>query len=150
MSVAQGRRVDDLLGAARTRLDRLSPEAAHRELGSGATLIDTRCAEDRRTAGVIPGSIAIPLSVLPWRLDPGSESADPRVADRGRRIILMCAHGYSSSLAAATLLDLGFERATDIDGGFTAWADRGLPVERPDDGSEPAMGLGEAAGGDET
>ena len=128
--MAERRTVGDLLEAARQRLDRLSPEQARAELADGAVLIDTRCQELRLAEGVVPDSIHIPLSVLYWRLDPTSGHEDPRVADPSRRVILMCAHGFSSSLAAATLRDLGFERATDIDGGFEAWATAGLPVER--------------------
>lgn len=97
----------------------------------GALLIDTRCAELRARDGYIAGSVHVPLSVLFWRLDPASGHDDPRLSDAvERRVILMCDHGFSSSLAAATLHDLGFENATDIDGGFQAWAATGLPVER--------------------
>ena len=95
----------------------------------GALLVDTRCAEARREKGVIPGSIHVPLSVLYWRLDPASGHEDARLTDPGRRVILVCAHGYSSSIAAATLRDLGFDQASDIDGGFEAWQASGLPIE---------------------
>jgi rhodanese-related sulfurtransferase len=117
-----------LLDAARARLDRLEPREAQAALDQGALLIDTRSADLRRENGVIPGSVHVPLSVLFWRLDPTSESADPSLADGNRRVILICAHGYSSSLAAATLVDLGFAHATDVIGGFEAWAAAGLPV----------------------
>jgi rhodanese-related sulfurtransferase len=125
--------IEGLLEAARARLERLEPRAAADAVRAGATLVDTRCAELRRETGVIPGSIHIPLSVLFWRLDPASESADSRLADPGRRVVLICAHGYSSSLAAATLHDLGFARATDVIGGFEAWAAAGLPVVPAED-----------------
>ncbi len=95
----------------------------------GALVIDTRCVEQRRETGVIPGSVHVPLSVLFWRLDASSGHADAGLADPGREIILVCAHGYSTSLAAATLRDLGFGRAGDLIGGFEAWRDAGLPVE---------------------
>jgi rhodanese-related sulfurtransferase len=125
-----GRRtVDELLDDARRRLDRLAPVAAHAELLDGALVVDTRCAEQRQETGIIPGSVHAPLSVLYWRLDPSSGHHDPRFADPERRVILVCAHGYSSSLAAATLRDLGFHRATDVVGGFEAWQAAGLPVE---------------------
>lgn len=116
------------LEAARSRLERLDPRAALAAMDEGALLVDTRCAELRRETGVVPGSVHVPLSVLFWRLDPSSESADPGLADPGRRVVLICAHGYSSSLAAATLLDLGYAGATDVIGGFEAWAAAGLPV----------------------
>jgi rhodanese-related sulfurtransferase len=93
-------------------------------------MIDTRCAEARQAGGVIPGSVHVPLSVLYWRLDASSGYHDPKLSDRGRQIILVCADGYSSSLAAAILLDLGFARATDVIGGFNGWVTAGLPVER--------------------
>jgi rhodanese-related sulfurtransferase len=124
------RTISDLLEAARARLDRLEPAEAYRSVvDDGAILIDTRCAELRRESGQIPGSVHIPLSVLYWRLDPTSGHADSRLSDPDRQVVLVCAHGYSSSLAAATLRDLGFSRATDVVGGFEAWAAAGLPVE---------------------
>jgi rhodanese-related sulfurtransferase len=124
------RTIDELLAAARSRLDRLSPTEARAEVDEGALIVDTRCAEARAAKGTIPGSVHVPLSVLYWRLDPTSGHDDKSLSDRERRIIVVCADGYSSSLAAATLRDIGFSRATDIDGGFTAWAAAGLPVER--------------------
>jgi rhodanese-related sulfurtransferase len=121
--------IGELLEAARARLDRLDPIAAHQALLDGALLIDTRGADLRREMGIIPGSVHVPLSVLYWRLDPSSESRDPQLADLERRVVLICAHGYSSSLAAATLKQLGFTQATDVVGGFEGWARDGLPVE---------------------
>jgi len=127
---ARRRTVNDLLEDARARLDRLEPAAAHRAvLDDGAILIDTRCAELRREAGVVPGSIHVPLSVLYWRVDPASGHDDPRLSTPASWLILLCAHGYSSGVAAATLHDIGFDRATDVVGGFEAWAAAGLPVE---------------------
>jgi rhodanese-related sulfurtransferase len=121
--------IDDLLATARARLDRLDAAAVREEAEAGAIVIDTRCAEARRKAGIIPGSVHVPLSVLYWRLDPTSGHDDKRLSDRARRVILVCADGYSSSLAAATLRDLGFSRATDLVGGFNGWAGAGMPVE---------------------
>lgn len=124
------RTIDDLLEAARERLDRLVPTAVFRaQVDDGAVVIDTRATDLREKTGQIPGSLHIPLSVLYWRLDSTSGYDDPRVSDPTTRIVLVCAHGYSSSLAAATLHDLGFSRATDVVGGFRAWAAAGLPVE---------------------
>jgi rhodanese-related sulfurtransferase len=123
--------IDDVLEAARARLDRLDPAEAAAAAKAGALIIDTRCAEARLASGVIPGSVGVPLSVLYWRLDRTSGHADESLADRERQIILVCSDGYSSSLAAATLRDLGFSRATDLAGGFNGWAAAGMPVERP-------------------
>jgi rhodanese-related sulfurtransferase len=121
--------IDQLLAEARTRLDRLEPAAALTAQGAGAILIDLRCAEQRREGGVIPGSVHVPLSVLYWRLDPTSGFDDSRLSDPAHHVVLICADGYSSSLAAATLQDLGFTHATDIVGGISAWAAAGLPLE---------------------
>jgi len=125
--------INDLLATARSRIERLDPQGAFGAMETGAIVIDTRCAEQRRETGVIPGSIHVPLSVLYWRLDPASGHEDARLADPERRVILVCAHGYSSSIAAATLRDLGFARAADIDGGFEAWQAAGLPIEAAPD-----------------
>jgi rhodanese-related sulfurtransferase len=119
-----------LLDAARANLDRLEPAAAHAAAASGALIVDTRCAEARRASGVIPGSVHVPLSVLFWRLDPTSGHDDKALSDPALQVILVCADGYSSSLAAATLRDLGFSRATDVVGGFNGWVAAGLPIER--------------------
>jgi rhodanese-related sulfurtransferase len=121
--------VNELLEACRARIDRLAPAEARAAVAAGALLIDTRCAEERAAGGVIPGSVHVPLSVLFWRLDPASGYEDPRLAHPDRRVILVCADGYSSSVAAATLRDLGFDRAADLDGGFNGWVAAGLPVE---------------------
>ncbi len=124
------RTIAELLETARTQLDRLEPEAAYQAmLSDEALLIDTRCAEQLCAGGQIPGAVHVPLSVLYWRLDPASGFDDPRLSDPTRRVVLVCAHGYSSSLAAATLRQIGFSRATDIVGGFEAWVAAGLPVE---------------------
>jgi len=121
--------IDGILAAARDRIGRLAPDAAYGAMAEGALLVDTRCADDRRQTGVIPGSVHVPLSVLFWRLDPSSGHDDPALSDPARPVVLICAHGYSSSLAAATLSDLGFASVADVVGGFEAWSAAGLPVE---------------------
>lgn len=123
------RTVNDLLEEARAGLDRLEPADAAAAMHGGALLVDTRCEELRQAEGIVPGSVHVPLSVLFWRLDPASGSSDAALDDVERQVILLCAHGYSSSIAAATLRELGFTRATDVVGGFEAWAGAGLPVE---------------------
>jgi rhodanese-related sulfurtransferase len=123
------RTIAELLADARARLRRLEPAAVFEALRDGALVVDTRGDDLRRVDGVIPGSVHVPLSVLYWRLDPSSGHEDPRLSSLERQVILVCAHGYSSSLAAATLQELGFSRATDLIGGFEAWAAAGLPVE---------------------
>jgi rhodanese-related sulfurtransferase len=126
--MSEPRTIDGLLAEARGRIERLAPEAAFRAVSDGALLVDTRCSDDRRRAGIIPGSVHVPLSVLFWRLDPSSGYDDPALSDPARPVILICAHGFSSSLAAATLHDLGFASVGDVVGGFEAWSAAGLPV----------------------
>ena len=121
--------IGQLLVAARARLHRLEPAAARTAQTEGAILIDLRCSAQRRERGTIPGSVHVPLSVLYWRLDPTSRYHDPRLIDPTRAVVLLCADGYSSSLAAATLQDLGCAQATDVIGGVSAWAAAGLPLE---------------------
>ncbi len=131
--MSERRTIDGLLAEARGRIERLAPEAAYRAASDGALLVDTRCSDDRRRTGMIPGSVHVPLSVLFWRLDPSSGYDDPALSDPARPVILICAHGFSSSLAAATLHDLGFASVGDVVGGFEAWSAAGLPVV-PEDG----------------
>jgi rhodanese-related sulfurtransferase len=137
--------IDDLLAESRSRLERLGPEQALAAQRDGALLVDTRSNDERRQTGVIPGSLHIPLSVLPWRLDPESDPAyrSPFVDGLDQPLVLVCAHGHSSSLAAGMLQDLGFTHATDLDGGFEAWQERGLPVRpAPEVDASTTPGLG--------
>ena len=119
--------VDELLAQARSRLERLSPQAAREAMEGGAVLVDIRAESQRAANGVVPGSVFIPRNVLEWRADPTSESHDERVP-AGAQVILICGQGYQSSLAAATLRYLGVD-ATDVEDGFQGWAAAGLPVE---------------------
>ena len=130
--------VDDLLAQARSGLDRVEPAAAATEVERGALLIDIRSELQRERDGVVPGSVFFPRNVLEWRCDPACEHRDPRVGGADRRLILMCDAGYQSSLAAATLQELGFASATDLVGGFQAWRAAGLPVEQGRDGRSPS------------
>ena len=128
---AGARSVDEILAAARARLDRLSPEEAFAACEAGATLIDIRPAAQRAAAGEIPGSVVIERNHLEWRLDPESGARLPWVTGYDLRPIVICAEGYTSSLAAAALQELGFARATDVAGGYLQWRAAGLPVARP-------------------
>lgn len=122
--------IHDLLDEARKRLLRLTPQEAHRAMNDGGLLVDTRSDDERREQGIIPGVRHFPLSLLEWHIDPASGYGDPDIG-LDSWIILVCAEGYSSSLAAARLQSLGFERATDVIGGFEAWRAEGLPIEGP-------------------
>jgi rhodanese-related sulfurtransferase len=123
------RTVDELLADARARLVRLAPAQAAAAHAAGAVLVDIRGDDQRREHGCIPGAIQIPRNVLEWRADPACPARDPRIADPGALVVLVCQEGYQSSLAASSLHDLGLTRATDLVGGFEAWRDDGLPVE---------------------
>jgi rhodanese-related sulfurtransferase len=94
-------------------------------------LIDIREDDQRRQDGLIPGAIVLPRNSLEWRCDPASEWRHPAITRPDLHIILICNQGYQSSLAAANLQKLGLTHATDLDGGFTAWAAAGLPVITP-------------------
>jgi rhodanese-related sulfurtransferase len=121
--------IDQLLAAARRRLRRLDPHAAREAVAAGAVLIDIRAESQRERDGLIPGAHVVARNVLEWRLDPASGHSDPALGDDlDRQFILVCDEGYQSSLAAATLHDLGLRNATDLDGGFQAWRAAGLPV----------------------
>jgi rhodanese-related sulfurtransferase len=116
------RSIDELLEEARSRLRRVTVAELEGELANGALLVDTRPIEQRERDGEIPGALVIDRNVLEWRLDPRSED---RIAETSydRRIIVFCNEGYSSSLAAATLRELGLD-ATDLVGGYQAWLTR--------------------------
>ncbi len=123
--------IDDLLTQARAMLPRRpSPSEAFHAQQNGSLLVDIRGDEQRRADGLIPGAIVLPRNSLEWRCDPSSQWRHPAIVSREVHLILVCHEGYQSSLAAATLQQLGLTNATDLDGGFTAWVASGLPVTR--------------------
>lgn len=126
--------IDEVLAAARTGIRRWQPaEAWAAARDRGALLVDTRDAAYIAAEGALPGALRLPLSVLPWRADPASPWRDERLAAAGldAELIVVCRHGYSSSLAAALLAHIGWTRAGDLEGGVEAWAAAGLPLVRP-------------------
>lgn len=112
--------IDRLLARARAGLERVEPTDLADEVAAGAVMIDIRPLEQRQRDGELPGAIIIDRNVLEWRLDPTSPDHLPVAADTDIRYILVCNQGYSSSLAAVTLRELGLRRATDLVGGFQA------------------------------
>ena len=124
-----GRGIEQILEAARQRLHRLDPASAHAAMRTGAILVDIRPVAQRVTEGMVPGALHVERNVLEWRFDPASAARLP-VASYDLQVIIFCSEGYTSSLAAASLLDLGMRRATDLEGGFCAWQAAGLPVTR--------------------
>lgn len=113
--------IDQLLAEVRNALDRVQVEDLADEVSRGAILIDIRPLEQRLGDGDLPGAIVIDRNVLEWRLDPSSPHRLPIATGADVRLIIVCNEGYSSSLAAATLQQLGLRFATDLIGGFQAW-----------------------------
>lgn len=121
------RSIDEILGAAR-RLCRPGPAEAYAAMRAGAVLVDIRPREVRAAQGRVPDAVHVERNVLEWRFDPSSPARLRGIASYDTHLIIMCVEGYASSLAAASLQDLGLARATDLDGGFLAWVRAGLPV----------------------
>lgn len=126
--------IHDKVFAARARIKRATPhELAERLQGSNApTVVDTRTAVDRGRFGAIAGSIHVPRTLVEWHLDPANGYRHPEVRSFDQPLVLVCNGGYSSSLAAASLLDLGFTDVGDLVGGVRAWLEAGLSVVEPD------------------
>ena len=125
-----GATLDKVLERARSRLTRVDPEQAAAEQARGAILVDTRTETQRARQGEIPGAVVIDRTVLEWRLDPTSPNRIPQATGHEMRVVVICSEGYSSSLAAASLQNLGLVNATDVIGGFQAWKQAGLPVQQ--------------------
>jgi rhodanese-related sulfurtransferase len=121
-----GKTINEVLELARGRLSRLTPAQALTLWGAGAVVVDIRPAAQRAAEGELPGALLIERNVLEWRFDPASEAALP-IASYDLQVIVLCQEGYTSSLAAAALQELGIHRATDVIGGYAAWI-RDLPL----------------------
>ncbi|MEU6078567.1 rhodanese-like domain-containing protein [Micromonospora sp. NPDC047074] len=132
------RGIDEILAAARVRLHRLDPEQAHLAYRGGALLVDIRPAAQRAAHGTVPGSLVIERNVLEWRFDPRCAARLPQAVDYDLQVMIICQEGYTSSLAAAALQDVGLHRATDVVGGFVAWRLAGLPVLGPHPPQRPS------------
>lgn len=120
--------IAEILAQARTRFVRVEPEMLANELANGTLIIDIRPADQRLRDGELPGAVVIDRNLLEWRLDPNSEHHIAQVTGHDTRIVIVCNEGYSSSLAAASLQNLGLYRAIDMIGGFQAW----LAITRTD------------------
>lgn len=119
------RSIEEILERARARLVRLTPAEASAE--PGALLIDIRPAAQRAAEGAVAGALIVERNHLEWRFDPESDARLPEATGYDIRPVVFCSEGYTSSLAAASLQDLGLARATDVIGGFQAWKAAGLP-----------------------
>jgi rhodanese-related sulfurtransferase len=122
------RTIDELLADARSRIVRVTPQAAALRVAAGAVLVDIRPAAQRAREGEVPGALAVERNVLEWRFDPASDARLPEATGYDVDVIILCSEGYTSSLAADALRSLGLHRATDVVGGFLAWAAAGLPT----------------------
>jgi rhodanese-related sulfurtransferase/mannose-6-phosphate isomerase-like protein (cupin superfamily) len=124
--------IEQVLSVARARLRRLSPDEAHEAMvKTEAILVDIRSEGQRAIEGSIAGALVVERNVLEWRLDPASSARLPVATDHDIQVIVFCSEGYTSSLAAIALQDLGLCRATDMIGGFQAWRAMGLPTIPP-------------------
>ena len=135
------RTLAELLADASARIERYTPTDACAAAADGTLIVDIRSETNRRREGIIPGSLHVPRTVLEWRADPESPLRNPYLDGLDEPIILLCDHGCSTILAAATLNELGYSRAGDVIGGYEAWRAAGLPTC-----SAPKRRLGEIAG----
>ncbi|MFF9287436.1 rhodanese-like domain-containing protein [Streptomyces griseosporeus] len=123
--------IDELLERVRAGYARVEPHKAYEAARAGeALLVDIRYAALRERDGLIPGAVVVERNELEWRLDPQGSHRLPEATGHDLRIVVICNEGYASSLAAASLHQLGLRRATDLVGGFQAWRAEGLPVTR--------------------
>lgn len=118
-----------LVAEARATLENLTPDQVEAEMAAGALLVDVRDAGERAAAGAIPGSLHASRGMLEFQADPASPLHKPEL-DPNRRVILHCASGGRSALAAMTLRQLGYTDVAHLDGGFKAWVAAGKPVDR--------------------
>jgi rhodanese-related sulfurtransferase len=122
--------IHDILDRARRSLSRLDPQFAAYILAQPRTppavLVDIRPFHQRQEEGMIPGALLVERNVLEWRFDPRSNARLPMATRYDLRVIVFCSEGYTSSLAAKSLQELGLWNATDIDGGYKAWRAAGL------------------------
>jgi len=119
----------DLVAAAKAQVQNLDPDAVEEEVRSGkAVLVDLREAEELEANGRIPGAVHVPRGMLEFRADPTS-TYHQEPLDPSKRVILHCASGGRSALAAVTLQSMGYQDVAHLDGGITAWKEAGKPVE---------------------
>lgn len=119
-------RIDHMLETARNRLRRLPADEVPAALRRGAVLVDIRPQAQRAREGTVASAVVIERNVLEWRCDPTSDARLPLAVDDDVEWVILCSEGYTSSLAAAALVDLGLHRATDVAGGYHALAAAGV------------------------
>ena len=120
--------IDELLDLVRSGYERVGPKEAEAAAAEGALLVDIRYAALREKDGLIPGALVVERNELEWRLDPQGSHRAPQAVSHDLQVVVICNEGYASTLAVASLRQLGLHRATDLTGGFQAWRAAGLPV----------------------
>ena len=140
-------RIDRVLAAARQRYRRLTAADVPAALRRGALLVDIRPQAQRLREGEVPGALVIERNVLEWRCDPTSDARLPEAVGDDVEWVILCSEGYTSSLAAAALLDLGLHRATDVIGGYHALAGSGVLDRLTGGFADPGQGVPAAATG---
>lgn len=128
MTATLGSRIDRILDDARSRLTRMSAQDVPAALARGAVLVDIRPQAQRDREGDVPAALVVERNVLEWRCDPTSDARLPQAVDDDVEWVVLCSEGYTSSLAAAALLDLGLHRSTDVIGGYHALKAEGVLV----------------------
>lgn len=128
MTATLGSRIDRILDDARSRLTRMSAQDVPAALARGAVLVDIRPQAQRDLEGGVPAALVVERNVLEWRCDPTSDARLPHAVDDDVEWVVLCSEGYTSSLAAAALLDLGLHRSTDVIGGYHALKAEGVLV----------------------
>jgi len=112
---------DDLVAAARRKIERVEPSELAEFLGDDGLIVDIRPAAQRSEEGAFPGALVIERNVLEWRLDPAGADRIAEVRGLDQPVVIVCSEGYASSLAAASLTELGLRRVADLTGGYRAW-----------------------------
>jgi rhodanese-related sulfurtransferase len=119
----------DMVSEAKAQIENLTPQQVAEEAEQGALIVDVRDGEERQRDGGLPGSVHVPRGMLEFRADPTSPYYNPAF-DPGKRVVLHCASGGRSALAAKTLKEMGYTDVAHLEGGFNAWKDQGLPVTK--------------------
>ncbi len=116
--------VDEAMALVKT----VSVDEARQMQVDGAQIVDLRDVRELEREGVVPGAFHAPRGMLEFWVDPSCQYHHKAFADSGKPYVLFCAMGWRSALAARTMLEMGFDNVTHIEGGFTAWKAAGAPV----------------------
>jgi rhodanese-related sulfurtransferase len=130
------RSADELLAQARAHIRRVEPEDLEALHNGGALVVDIRPAAQRAAEGELGFGLVVERNVLEWRFDLTGDHTLPDVSGYDQAVVVVCSEGYASSLAAASLCELGFREAGDLRGGYVAWRRwRDAGAHAPDGGS---------------